>query len=69
MHHPYRDRPTLPSRSASERGIEIRIAIAFVWLVAFLRCALAVVHHEAPMGDPALAALVVIALATKLTAW
>lgn len=62
MIHPYRDPQgeAQPSPDAGRR--DVALAVAFVLSVAFLRCAVAIVRGEPPVGDPLLAALVVIAL-------
>jgi hypothetical protein len=62
MRHPYRDRQHEPPVRRDVGSRDVALATAIVWAVAFLRCALAVLRGEQPLGDPLLAALVVIAL-------
>lgn len=62
MPHPYRDTRPEPQANRDAGRRDLTLAVAVVWSVALLRCALAVVRGEAPFGDPLLAALVVIVL-------
>ncbi len=62
MRHPYRDRQLQPHVRREVGRRDIALAIAIVWSVALLRCALAVLRGEQPFGDPLLATLVVSAL-------
>lgn len=62
MRHPYRDRQPEEAVNRDVGSRDVALAIAVVWSVAGLRCALAVLRGEQPWGDPLLAMLVVIAL-------